>query len=195
MKFGVNPHFHIKAHMKTSILHLSDLHRDTLEEPDSHSLLYSLERDFKRFPNIVPEIYLPNICVVSGDLIAGSQKAGDEAYHDIQAQYEQTKNFLVEIANIFFAGDREKIVIVPGNHDVCREDVLKCIEKIPTPSNKQDISKLRKLAYSQSSNIRWSWDELCFYKIVDEKKRGFKFKVQHPVLGYWRLLKKLHRVS
>ena len=27
------------------------------------------------------------------------------------------------------------------------------------------------------------------------KKRGFKFKVQHPVLGYWRLLKKLHRVS
>ena len=28
-----------------------------------------------------------------------------------------------------------------------------------------------------------------------EKTRGFKFKVQHPVLGYWRLLKKLHRVS
>ena len=26
-------------------------------------------------------------------------------------------------------------------------------------------------------------------------QRGFKFKVQHPVLGYWRLLKKLHRVS
>ena len=26
-------------------------------------------------------------------------------------------------------------------------------------------------------------------------RRGFKFKVQHPVLGYWRLLKKLHRVS
>lgn len=29
----------------------------------------------------------------------------------------------------------------------------------------------------------------------EEKLRGFKFKVQHPVLGYWRLLKKLHRVS
>ena len=27
------------------------------------------------------------------------------------------------------------------------------------------------------------------------KKRGFKFRVQHPVLGYWRLLKILHRVS
>ena len=37
------------------------------------------------------------------------------------------------------------------------------------------------------------------YKNLEEqgiiKKRGFKFKVQHPVLGYWRLLKKLHRVS
>lgn len=29
----------------------------------------------------------------------------------------------------------------------------------------------------------------------DDTERGFKFKVQHPVLGYWRLLKKLHRVS
>ena len=32
-------------------------------------------------------------------------------------------------------------------------------------------------------------------KFIDEIPRGFKFKVQHPVLGYWRLLKKLHRVS
>jgi len=31
------------------------------------------------------------------------------------------------------------------------------------------------------------------WKVI--KLRGFKFKVQHPVLGYWRLLKKLHRVS
>lgn len=31
--------------------------------------------------------------------------------------------------------------------------------------------------------------------LADENRRGFKFKVQHPVLGYWRLLKKLHRVS
>ena len=31
--------------------------------------------------------------------------------------------------------------------------------------------------------------------VILEFERGFKFKVQHPVLGYWRLLKKLHRVS
>ena len=30
---------------------------------------------------------------------------------------------------------------------------------------------------------------------AEHRFRGFKFKVQHPVLGYWRLLKKLHRVS
>lgn len=155
--------------MKTSILHLSDLHRDALEEPDSDSLIYSLERDFKRFSTLTPEIHLPNICVVSGDLIAGSKKTGDEAYQDIQTQYEQTKNFLVGIANMFFHGDREKIVIVPGNHDVCREDVLKCVEKIKTPNDKREIRELKVLAHSLSSNIRWSWDELCFYKIVDEE--------------------------
>jgi very-short-patch-repair endonuclease len=32
-------------------------------------------------------------------------------------------------------------------------------------------------------------------QLVLSRLRGFKFKVQHPVLGYWRLLKKLHRVS
>lgn len=32
-------------------------------------------------------------------------------------------------------------------------------------------------------------------EVIAETNRGFKFKVQHPVLGYWRLLKKLHRVS
>ncbi|SBW10669.1 hypothetical protein KL86DPRO_60248 [uncultured delta proteobacterium] len=36
---------------------------------------------------------------------------------------------------------------------------------------------------------------LHFLKSLKFKNRGFKFKVQHPVLGYWRLLKKLHRVS
>ena len=34
-----------------------------------------------------------------------------------------------------------------------------------------------------------------FPTVIGFTWRGFKFKVQHPVLGYWRLLKKLHRVS
>ena len=36
------------------------------------------------------------------------------------------------------------------------------------------------------------WTKKLIYEF---NNRGFKFKVQHPVLGYWRLLKKLHRVS
>ncbi len=39
-------------------------------------------------------------------------------------------------------------------------------------------------------------DDFSKYDLLSVlKNRGFKFKVQHPVLGYWRLLKKLHRVS
>ena len=43
-----------------------------------------------------------------------------------------------------------------------------------------------------AKNVR---DGYLDFSTCDFISRGFKFKVQHPVLGYWRLLKKLHRVS
>ena len=48
------------------------------------------------------------------------------------------------------------------------------------------------VGYGLSGMIGSTIARLC---INDSEIRGFKFKVQHPVLGYWRLLKKLHRVS
>ena len=51
--------------------------------------------------------------------------------------------------------------------------------------------------YEEVLNEKWTKDStvLPFYMGALCIDRGFKFKVQHPVLGYWRLLKKLHRVS
>ena len=168
--------FHrLEGTMTISILHLSDLHRDILEEPDSDSLLYSLERDFATFPTSSPPIFRPNVCVVSGDLISGSKKKGNDAYSDIKSQYEQTQKFLIEIANLFFHGDRKRIVIIPGNHDVCLEQVNECIEKIHQPTDPIEIKKLKCLAYTQDSNIRWSWDDLSFYKIIDKDKYKQRF--------------------
>ena len=52
-------------------------------------------------------------------------------------------------------------------------------------------------------NIKFHWKKIGISQLDNSENckslkfiiRGFKFKVQHPVLGYWRLLKKLHRVS
>ena len=63
-----------------------------------------------------------------------------------------------------------------------------------------------KISNVNSKTMRGSMEEIYDQlMILDEvsigkldkffENRGFKFKVQHPVLGYWRLLKKLHRVS
>lgn len=52
------------------------------------------------------------------------------------------------------------------------------------------FSPLAKKLYATSNRGELTTE---FHKIICI--RGFKFKVQHPVLGYWRLLKKLHRVS
>ena len=163
--------------MNISILHLSDLHRDVLEEAHNDSLLYSLERDFELFPTSTPQISIPNICVISGDLIFGSNKKGNDAYSDIKKQYGQTKNFLIELANRFFDKDRNKIIITPGNHDVCREIIKDCIEKIKRPRSRKKIKELKKQLNVSSSGIKWSWDDLCFYKISNQEKYNQKFSL------------------
>lgn len=163
--------------MTISILHLSDLHRDIHEEADNDSLLFSLERDFKNYRTATPTIEKPNICVVSGDLIFGSKQIGEQAFTEIATQYHQTKLFLISLADILFDGNRDKIIITPGNHDVCHEIVRTCIRKIPPPETPQKKQSLRRLLHSPSGDIRWSWEDLCFYEIIDKNRYNERFKL------------------
>ena len=63
--------------------------------------------------------------------------------------------------------------------NISKDDVANCRRSKKQIEKSEDI-KIRDLLSGD------------YWKFV---YRGFKFKVQHPVLGYWRLLKKLHRVS
>ena len=55
----------------------------------------------------------PKYVVVSGDLIHG----GDTA-EEIRAQYAETKAFLTSIVDEFLEHNKQRILIVPGNHDM-----------------------------------------------------------------------------
>ncbi|WP_215647450.1 hypothetical protein, partial [Desulfovibrio desulfuricans] len=60
---------------------------------------------------------------------------------------------------------------------------------------KHDIYPLTLINLPFFRTSRRTFNLLSFFPCIFFFIRGFKFKVQHPVLGYWRLLKKLHRVS
>jgi 3',5'-cyclic AMP phosphodiesterase CpdA len=103
-----------------SILHISDLHKDADASYDQ--LLASLEDDRVIWRNGNPTILEPSFIVVSGDLIQGcelnmTKKAATEM---LDRQYAEVEAFLAALANRFLNGDRNRIIIVPGNHDVSR---------------------------------------------------------------------------
>jgi 3',5'-cyclic AMP phosphodiesterase CpdA len=109
--------------MRFSILHISDLHRDLTDEVNNKWLLDSLETDFRQFESQTPAIQKPSLCIVSGDLIYGVRASAVDA---------QAEEFLIGIAERFFKGDRGKVVIIPGNHDVSYSD--RAVERLILPS-------------------------------------------------------------
>jgi len=164
--------------MKVSILHLSDLHRDLENEVDNTTLIESIKRDIDRFHLGSPQIQLPNICVISGDLIYGVQIGRGAFANEIERQYDQTLEFLTQLTPDLFSGNPENVVLIPGNHDICANTYRASVIPVPTPADSTDRRKLVSELFRPHSPIRWSWRDLSFYKIVspeiyDNRLQGF----------------------
>lgn len=96
-----------------SILHISDLHKG--ENNNFDHLFASLCNDADLYDRDIPK---PEIIVVSGDLAEGAN--GDGAEEKIIKQYEEVECFLNRLVKHFLKGDKSRIIIVPGNHDIYR---------------------------------------------------------------------------
>ena len=153
--------------MNFSLLHISDLHRDLNDEIGNDWLLDSLERDFSSFDKQNPKIVAPSIAIVSGDLVYGVQPGIPDAYGELERQCAQAQEFLSKLADRFFNGDPEKVVILPGNHDVSFEDVMNSAQKVDVPASSDQKKRLVDELFRPNSRLRWSWGEMCFYRIVD----------------------------
>ena len=153
--------------MRFSVLHVSDLHRDLRDEINNKWLLDSLENDFNQFEKQIPKITRPSVSIVSGDLVYGVKQGSADAFTELKRQYAQAEEFLVGLADRFFDGKRERIVILPGNHDVSFEDVMASAQKIEIPPEPDKRAGLVAELFKPNSRLRWSWRELCFYRIVD----------------------------
>lgn len=162
--------------MRFSILHISDLHRDLRDEVANNSLLESLERDFNQFTVQTPNIMAPALCIVSGDLISGIRTTSANADIELNRQYEQAKEFLIALTNRFFNRNRNRVVILPGNHDVCFTDVIESSQKIEIPTEPFQKKELVNELFSPNSKLRWSWNEMCFFKIIDDERYLNRFR-------------------
>lgn len=159
---------------KISILHISDLHRSKGCEISNVALLSSLIKDKDRYSvSELPKIKSPDIIVVSGDVIQGSVSlTGSE--EEVQSQYDEAISFLNDLVKHFLDGNKNRIVIVPGNHDVDWKFSKESMEKIDSTKIFDEENTLKweilKEALNQNSTTRWSWKDLSFYKITDIDK-------------------------
>jgi 3',5'-cyclic AMP phosphodiesterase CpdA len=101
-----------------SILHISDLHRSTDDPIDNDSLIAALLSDSDRYTGETPVVPSPDAIIVSGDLIQGAPIGLKGWEAAIVSQYQVAEAFLNNLIYRFLDGDRRKLIIVPGNHDV-----------------------------------------------------------------------------
>lgn len=153
--------------MIVSILHISDLHRDPAQELSNQALIDSLEADRQRYINEDPPILSPSIVVVSGDLIYGVRHNHPEAASELSRQSYQAHDLLSLLADSFLDGDRNRIVLLPGNHDVSFPTTMASLRELKVAPNDPSIKEIAKQLWFQESTIRWNWDTLSFWQIAD----------------------------
>lgn len=142
-----------------SILHISDLHKP--ENSNLDNLFYSIQKDCEAYKK--EGVLKPEIIVVSGDIAEGTKDKGPEAEAVIMNQYAEAGAFLEKLTEFFLAGDRSRMVIVPGNHDYC----YKTSANSMAPSLKEKAKDDYKLLKMSAPEIRWNWDDKLFYHVID----------------------------
>jgi hypothetical protein len=156
--------------MRFSVLHISDLHRDLRDEVANGPLLDSLLRDIDHYDSQNPPISRPSICVVSGDLIYGVKPDSPDAGRELDRQYDQAVDFLIGLADKIFDGDRGRLVLLPGNHDISYPIVIASSTRIEIPVSPTERRLLTDELFAPMSRLRWSWSEVCFYRITDHEQ-------------------------
>ena len=153
--------------MNLSILHISDLHRDAENPIRNDVLLDSLENDKRHYSSEEsPPIRPPDLIIVSGDIIHGVAMDATDAEHKIAAQYDEALNFLRQLTDRFVQGNRNRVVVVPGNHDVNAHEFKESLARIDIPSDRKKLFVTQ--LFSPESRLRWSWSDFELHEIVDE---------------------------
>jgi hypothetical protein len=147
-----------------SILHISDLHRSSLDNITNDELISALVSDRQRYLSERPSVQSPDAIIISGDIVQGVKLGTVDSKARLAEQYETALSFIKELTERFVDGDRSRVVIVPGNHDIdwaMSKDSMQVVQEADFPSN------LRVELVQPESRYRWDWATRELYFITD----------------------------
>ena len=153
--------------MKLSVLHISDLHRDPANPIRNDVLLDSLENDRRHYSaEQTPAVRSPDLIFISGDIIQGIRPDEQDPNARLREQYHEALDFLTDLTDRFMGGDRNRVIVVPGNHDVSAYHFEKSLRRVGIlPDRKKElVTQL----FQPGSPLRWSWSDFELYEIADQ---------------------------
>ncbi|MER8482501.1 metallophosphoesterase [Mesorhizobium sp. M1322] len=147
-----------------TILHISDLHRSPTDPISNDELVSALVSDRNSYIAEQTPIPPPEAIVVSGDIIQGTKLGTDNIRQELDRQYEVAAEFLDELTRRFLDGDRSKVVLIPGNHDIDWNTAFQSMTPVPEANIPAGLaSKL----LDEGADLRWDWNSRTLYRITD----------------------------
>lgn len=166
-----------------SILHITDLHRSKTDPISNPELLSALISDRDRYVCEDPPIRAPDAIVVSGDLIQGVTLDVADYDEQLAAQYETAFHFIADLTDRFLNGDRSRVVIVPGNHDINWNAAFAAMEEVDA---RAVLPSLPGALYEPGSRYRWDWKARRLYRIKDD------LAYEQRLAAFWSFFKRFY---
>ena len=145
-----------------SILHITDLHRSKGDPISNAELLSALISDRESYEREDPPIRRPDAIVVSGDVIQGVTLNASDFEVELATQYEAAYDFLSQLTDRFLDGDRSRVVIVPGNHDIDWNVAFAAMEPVPEDAVPKNMPGA---LHEPGTPFRWDWKNRQLYCI------------------------------
>lgn len=137
----------------------------------NEELLSSLITDFQRGEREAPSLRRPDAIVVSGDLVEGLSLGAKGYPEALEEQYEIAEQLLISLVDEFLEGNRSRVVIVPGNHDVDWNGVRKAFQ-----TEENALDNPRGFLNDPESNYRWAWKDRKVLRISDMEQYERRFE-------------------
>lgn len=154
-----------------SLMHIGDLHRSATEPISNVEIVSALAADRDSYVNEKTPVPCPDAIVVSGDLVQGLPLDSSEYPSALIAQYKEAADLVARLTEEFLDGDRSRLIMVPGNHDVDWNKAKTAMQ----PAEVKDDDILRLLTRPRS-DYRWSWKTRALFHIVNHTQYRDRFR-------------------
>lgn len=167
-----------------SILHISDLHRSPVDGITNAELVSALVSDRQRYAQEEPTIRAPDAIIVSGDIVQGVPLGTADSGRLLSEQYSNATAFLAELTNRFLDGDRARVVLVPGNHDIDWVTSRAAMSPVPDNEIPEDLpSELHR----PDNRYRWNWRTRELFQVSDQAL------YEQRMDAYWQFFDEFYR--